>query len=67
MKLIKLLSLLVLITTLCSSCAKIFTSPDAYSLAHSQKTIAIIPPKVSIPANKKVDAAYPSEQPHIVQ
>lgn len=45
-----------------SSCAKIFYSPDAFTLAHSHKSIAIIPPSVSIAANKRVDAESLKEQ-----
>lgn len=62
MKSIKQLSLILLATILFSSCAKIFYSPDAYTLAHSQKTIAIIPPTVSIAASKKIDAESMKEQ-----
>lgn len=62
MKLVKQLSLIVVATILLSSCAKIFYSPDAYTLARSQKTIAIIPPTVSIAASKKVDAGSMIEQ-----
>jgi hypothetical protein len=51
------LSVLVL-----TSCAKIFSSPDAAVLAHKHKTVAIIPPTVSIAARKKVDAAALLEQ-----
>jgi len=62
MKFIKPLSLLVLVTLLFSACAKIFYSPDANTLAQNQKTIAIIPPTVSIAANKKVNADALKEQ-----
>lgn len=62
MKSFKPISLIVLATILFSSCAKIFYSPDASTLAHSQKTIAIIPPTVSIAANKKIDAESMKEQ-----
>ena len=62
MKSFKLVSISIVIAILFSSCAKIFFSPDAYTLAHSQKTIAIIPPSVSIAANKKVDAESMKEQ-----
>lgn len=45
-----------------ASCAKIFSSPDAAVLAHKHKTVAIVPPTVSIAARKKVDAEAIKEQ-----
>ena len=62
MNLTKKISLVVIATILLSSCAKIFYSPDARSLAQNQKVIAIIPPTVSIAANKKIDAESLIEQ-----
>jgi len=62
MKAIRILSLAVISALMFSSCAKIFYSPDAYTLARDQKIIAIIPPAVSIAANKKIDAAAMIEQ-----
>ena len=62
MKLIKQISLIGLMVVLLSSCAKIFYSPDARTLANKQQTIAIIPPKISIAASKKVDAEVMKEQ-----
>jgi hypothetical protein len=62
MRLIQQFTLVVLVAILFSSCAKIFYSPDAYILAHSQKIIAIIPPTVSIAAKKKFDAEAMKEQ-----
>ena len=62
MKSIKHLSIIVFAVVLLSSCAKIFYSPDAYTLAHNQKIIAIIPPTVSIAANKKINAESMKEQ-----
>jgi hypothetical protein len=62
MKLIKQLTLIVLVAILFSSCAKIFYSPDAYALAHSQRLIAIIPPTVSIAAKKNIEAEAMKEQ-----
>jgi hypothetical protein len=47
---------------LLTSCAKIFYSPDAEALAKKHKLIAIIPPTVSIAAQKKVDAEAIKEQ-----
>jgi hypothetical protein len=62
MKLIKQLTPIVLVAILFSSCAKIFYSPDAYTLAHSHKIIAIIPPTVSIAAKKNLGADVLKEQ-----
>ena len=45
-----------------SSCAKIFYSPDAKSLANKQQVIAILPSSVSIAASKKIDAETMREQ-----
>lgn len=56
MKTIKQLTIIVLVAILFSSCAKIFYSPDAYTLAHNQKVIALIPPTVSIAAKRKFSA-----------
>lgn len=47
---------------LLQSCAKIFYTPDARSLAQNQKVIAIAPPKVSIAAKKNVDGNALIEQ-----
>lgn len=62
MKIFKTLSLVVIIGIIFSSCAKIYYSPDAYNLARNHKTIAILPPTVSIAANKKVEAEAMKEQ-----
>lgn len=62
MKSVKQLSFILLATILFSSCAKVFYSPDAFTLARSQKIIAIIPPTVSIAASKKIDAESLKEQ-----
>ena len=45
-----------------TSCAKIYYSQDAHRLARNQKVFAIVPPKVSIAASKKVDAEAMIEQ-----
>jgi len=58
----KKLTIIVLAAILFSSCAKIFYSPDAYTLARNQKIIAIIPPTVSIAAKKKINAEALKEQ-----
>jgi hypothetical protein len=62
MKILNKISLIGLALILLSSCAKIFYSTDAYSLAHKQNIIAIIPPTISIAASKKVDAESLKEQ-----
>ena len=53
---------MIAITFLFQSCAKVFYSPDARTLASTHKIIAIIPPKVSIAARKKVDGEALIEQ-----
>jgi hypothetical protein len=62
MKPTRVLPIVVIATLLFSSCAKIFYSPDAYTLARNQQTFAIVPPTVSIAANKKIDAESLKEQ-----
>lgn len=62
MKLIKQISLLGLTIVLLSSCAKVFHSPDARTLANKQQTIAILPPTISIAARRKVDPEALKEQ-----
>jgi hypothetical protein len=58
----KSLVLLIVAAFLLQSCAKVFYTPDARYLAGSHKIIAIIPPKVSIAARKKVDGNALIEQ-----
>ena len=53
---------LILLLVVSTSCAKIYYSPDAQSLAQSHKIIAIAPPTVSIAATKKVDGQALIEQ-----
>ena len=53
---------LIALTFLIQSCAKVFYTPDARTLASTHKIIAIIPPKVSIAARRKVDGAALIEQ-----
>jgi hypothetical protein len=53
---------LIAVTVIVQSCAKVFYTPDARNLADSHKIIAIIPPKVSIAARKKVDGDALIEQ-----
>lgn len=62
MKTTKNILFLTIAVLLLSSCAKIFYSPDAKALASKQDVIAIIPPKISIAARKKVDAEAIKEQ-----
>lgn len=45
-----------------ASCAKVYQSPDAKTLARKHKTFAILPPSVSIAARKKVDPSALIEQ-----
>jgi hypothetical protein len=58
----KSLVLLIVAVLLLQSCAKVFYAPDARVIAGSQRIIAIIPPKVSIAARRKIDAASLIEQ-----
>jgi len=58
----KSIFLLVFVTAILGSCAKIFYTPDARSLAQSQKILAIAPPKVSIAAKKHIDGVALIEQ-----
>jgi hypothetical protein len=58
----KSIVLFIVATLFLQSCAKVFYAPDARYLANTQKIIAIVPPKVSIAARKKVDAAALIEQ-----
>jgi PBP1b-binding outer membrane lipoprotein LpoB len=46
----KSIFLLVVVAFMLQSCAKIFYTPDARSLAQNQRIIAIAPPKVSLAA-----------------
>jgi hypothetical protein len=48
--------LMIMISALLSSCAKVFYAPDAYSLASAHRSVAIMPPSVSIAPNKKITA-----------
>lgn len=58
----KSLFLLIVAAILLQSCAKVFYTPDARNLAVTQKIIAIIPPRVSIAARRKVDGSALIEQ-----
>jgi hypothetical protein len=56
------LFILIAVTFLLQSCAKIFYSPDAFQLARTQRVIAIAPPKVAIAARKNIDGIALIEQ-----
>jgi hypothetical protein len=56
------LFILIAVTLLFQSCAKIFYSPDATPLARAQRVIAIAPPKVAIAARKNIDGTALIEQ-----
>jgi hypothetical protein len=58
----KSIFLLVVVTFMLQSCAKIFYTQDARSLAQNQRIIAIAPPKVSIGAKRNIDGAALIEQ-----
>jgi len=58
----KSLFFLIALIFLFQSCAKVFYTPDAKNLASREKIIAIIPPKVSIAARRKIDGASLIEQ-----
>jgi hypothetical protein len=62
MKQSKLSIILFFFVLFFNSCAKIFYTDDAVQLAHNEKIIAIIPPTVSIAAQRKVDAESIKEQ-----
>jgi len=54
--------LVVFTAILAPRCAKVYSSPDAKSLAYNHKLVAIAPPKVGIAPGKKVDAEAIQEQ-----
>ena len=58
----KSIVLLFTAVLLLQSCAKVFHTPDARYVAGAHKIIAIVPPKVSIAASRKIDAASLIEQ-----
>ena len=62
MKLFKRVFLIGLSVVLFSSCAKIFYSSDAKVLAAKHKTIAIVPPTVTIAPTKKLQGDALKEQ-----
>jgi len=58
----KSLILLIAVLILLQSCAKIFYTPDATTIAKEQRIIAIVPPKVSIAPRKNIDGNALVEQ-----
>jgi hypothetical protein len=58
----KSIVLLMVTTLFIQSCARVFYTPDAKYVAGAHRIIAIVPPKVSIAASKKIDAAALIEQ-----
>ena len=54
--------ILIAVTFLLQSCAKIFYSPDATQPARAQKVIAIAPPTVAIAARKNIEGTALIEQ-----
>ncbi|HCS21251.1 MAG TPA: hypothetical protein DIW47_11940 [Bacteroidetes bacterium] len=62
MKKVTLFTLIGISILLIASCAKVYYSPDAVTLADSHKVIAILPPSVSIAAAKKTDPEAIKEQ-----
>lgn len=62
MDLFKKFTLIGLCLILFSSCAKIFYTPDARSLAQNQSTIAIVPPTISIAGSRNMFAEVMKEQ-----
>jgi hypothetical protein len=48
-----------------SSCAKIYNSPDAKTLAKNHNQVAILPPKVTIPLKQKTNVDAIKEQQRI--
>ncbi len=47
---------LFLLALLLGGCANVYTSPDVYRHIRDDKVIAVLPPKVTIAARRKVDA-----------
>lgn len=54
--------LILLIFILCTSCAKVYYSPDSDIIARNHKVVAISPPVVSIAASRNVEADAMLEQ-----
>lgn len=62
MKNLKVSAILVIFSVIISSCATVFSSPDASRISKKHKILAIIPPQVSIAARKKIDPVAIVEQ-----
>jgi len=54
--------LIPLATLLLFSCGRVYMSPEARSIAVGHRVIAVVPPQVTLPANRKVDASALKEQ-----
>lgn len=65
MKNFKSLFAIAILGILLSSCAKVYYSHDAKTLAQNQSTLAILPPQVAIAPNKRVDLQTLIEQEQI--
>lgn len=65
MNLFKSFLIIGCVFVLLSSCATIFYTPDANTLASNHSTIAIMPPIVSIKTNKQVDTEILKQQEKI--
>lgn len=57
-----LISTIAILTVMISGCAKIYTAPDAQILASNHRTLAILPPDISIAAQRNTDAEAIKEQ-----
>lgn len=44
------------------ACGRVYMSPEARSIAAGHRIIAVLPPQVTLPANRKVDASALKEQ-----
>ncbi len=62
MKRLPIIALTGIMIFLLTSCAKVYYSPDAKDLANTHKTIAILPPVVSISTTKKMSNEQLLEQ-----
>lgn len=62
MKNLKVSAILVIFSFVISSCATVFSSPDASRISKKHKILAIMPPQVSIAARKKIDPVAIVEQ-----
>lgn len=59
----KFLSFFLSLTLLLAySCGRVYMSPEARTIAAGHRIIAVVPPQVTLPANRKVDASALKEQ-----